>query len=108
MKLGIIEYIDCAHFLPEHPKCGKVHGHTYKIEVVVQGEPKDGMLLDFRDLKTQVREVLATYDHGHWNDVMEYPSVENICQLLHTRLQARLAFEFTLRVFEGHGKWAEM
>jgi hypothetical protein len=29
MKLGITEFIDCAHFLPGHPKCGQLHGHTY-------------------------------------------------------------------------------
>jgi len=28
MRLGITEYIDCAHFLPGHPKCGQIHGHT--------------------------------------------------------------------------------
>ena len=40
MRLGITEYIDCAHFLPGHPKCGQVHGHTYKVEVVIEGEKK--------------------------------------------------------------------
>jgi 6-pyruvoyl-tetrahydropterin synthase len=29
MRPGITEYIDCAHFLPGHPKCGQIHGHTY-------------------------------------------------------------------------------
>jgi len=108
MKLGIIEFIDCAHFLPGHAKCGSVHGHTYRIEIVVEGELKDGMLLDFKDLKSKAREVLSDYDHRHWNDVLDYPSVENICQLLHTRLGARLALPFALRVFEGNGKWAEL
>lgn len=108
MKLGIIEFIDCAHFLPGHAKCGSVHGHTYRIEIVVEGEPKGGMLLDFKDLKGTAREVLHEYDHRHWNDVLDYPSVENICQLLHTRLGERLPFAFTLRVFEGNGKWAEL
>jgi 6-pyruvoyltetrahydropterin/6-carboxytetrahydropterin synthase len=108
MKLGIVEYIDCAHFLPDHPKCGSIHGHTYKLEIVVEGELKDGMLLDFKDLKGQVREVLGAYDHRHWNDVLDYPSVENICQLLHARLRERLTLAFTLRVWEGEGKWAEL
>ena len=108
MKLGIVEYIDCAHSLPGHPKCGTLHGHTYKLEIVVEGELKDGMLLDFKDLKGQVREVLAGYDHRHWNEVLDYPSVENICQLLHGALRARLTLPFTLRVWEGEGKWAEL
>jgi 6-pyruvoyltetrahydropterin/6-carboxytetrahydropterin synthase len=108
MRLGITDNVDCAHFLPGHPKCGQLHGHTYKIEVVIEGEAKDGMIVDFADLKAQTRAVLAQYDHRNWNDVLAYPSVENICGLLHGQLKVRIAFPFTIRVFEGHGKWAEM
>ncbi len=35
MRLGISEYIDCAHFLPGHPKCGQLHGHTYRVDVTI-------------------------------------------------------------------------
>ena len=108
MRLGITDNVDCAHFLPGHPKCGQLHGHTYKVEVVIEGEAKDGMIVDFADLKAKTRTVLAQYDHRNWNDVLEYPSVENICSLLHAQLKTRIAFPFTIRVFEGHGKWAEI
>ena len=37
MRLGITEFIDCAHHLPGHAKCGQLHGHTYKVEVVIEG-----------------------------------------------------------------------
>ena len=46
MKLGITEFIDCAHFLPGHPKCGQIHGHTYRVEVVIEGQNTGGMILD--------------------------------------------------------------
>ena len=110
MKLGITEYIDCAHFLPGHPKCGQVHGHTYKVEVIIEAEhaPGQGIIVDFNDLKVRTREVLHRYDHRNWNDVLEFPSVENICELLAGNLKERLVFSFTLRVWEGHGKWAEL
>ena len=108
MKLGIIDYIDCAHFLPGHPKCGTLHGHTYKVELVVEGEPSGGMVVDFADLKQAARKVWSEYDHRNWNDFLDYPSVENICELLHTKLKAGIPFRFTLRVWEGHGKWAEL
>jgi 6-pyruvoyltetrahydropterin/6-carboxytetrahydropterin synthase len=107
MKLGIVEYIDCAHHLPDHGKCGSQHGHTYKVELQVEGEPMEGMLIDFADLKRAVREVLSRYDHGDWNDFLEYPSVENICQALAQDLSGAIDFPFTLRVWEGHGKWAQ-
>jgi 6-pyruvoyltetrahydropterin/6-carboxytetrahydropterin synthase len=108
MRLGISEFIDCAHFLPGHPKCGQLHGHTYKVEVTIEGEQKGGMVIDFNELKTRTREVLHQYDHRNWNDVLEFPSVENICALLSQKLRERVPFPLTLRVWEGHGKWAEM
>ena len=107
MRLGITEFIDCAHFLPGHAKCGQLHGHTYKIEVVIEGEKSGGMVVDFNELKARTREVLQRYDHRNWNDVLEFPSVENICELLSTQLKERLAFPFVVRVWEGQGKWAE-
>ena len=108
MKLGVTEYIDCAHFLPGHPKCGALHGHTYRIDVTVDGEARNGMVVDFADLKQSAREILAQYDHRSLNEFLEYPSVENICELLSSKLKQKLSFPFTLRVWEGHGKWAEL
>ena len=108
MKLGVIEYIDCAHYLPGHQKCGTLHGHTYKIEVIIEGENTTGMIVDFGDLKSLVRTTLSAYDHRSFNDFLDYPSVENICKMIKQKLGENLQFPFTLRVWEGHGKWAEL
>ena len=108
MRLGISEYIDCAHLLPGHAKCGQIHGHTYKVEIVIEGEASGGMVVDFSDLKAQARSVLQKYDHRNWNDFLEFPSVENICELLSRQLKEKLRFPLTVRVWEGHGKWAEL
>ncbi len=108
MKLGTVHFIDCAHYLPGHPKCGQLHGHTYKVEVILEGESQDGMVIDFADMKRAVEDVLQDYDHKSLNDFLDYPTVENLCGLLHERLKERLAFPFTLRVWEGEGKWAEL
>lgn len=107
MKVGIIEYIDCAHYLPEHKSCGEPHGHTYKIEVTVEGEKKKGIVIDFHDLKAVVREVLRDYDHRSLNEVIDFPSCENLCESIYERLQGKLGFPFTLRVWEGRNKWVE-
>ncbi len=108
MRLGIMEYMDCAHFLPGHARCGTVHGHTYKVEVVIEGENKGGMVVDFAELRKVLRETLGTYDHRSLNDFLEYPSVENICELIHGRLKGSIVFPFSVRVWEGEGKWAEI
>ena len=108
MRIGIIEHIDCAHLLPDHSKCGTLHGHTYKVELTLEGDVRDGMVMDFADLKQVLRDLLMRYDHKSWNDFLDYPSVENICQLLHDELRSRFASSYSLRVWEGEGKWAEL
>jgi 6-pyruvoyltetrahydropterin/6-carboxytetrahydropterin synthase len=108
MKLGLTEHIDCAHFLEGHPKCGRMHGHTYRVDLVIEGETRNGMVVDFGDLREMVRRVLGPFDHILWNDFLKYPSVENISELLREKLEETLPFPFVLRVFEGQGKWAEV
>src|SRR5438552_13982145 len=78
MRVGIFDYMDCAHSLPGIDK-GEVHGHTYKVEVVVQGEFKGKMLIDFKSLRESARQAMSHFDHKNANDVLNYPSTENIC-----------------------------
>ena len=49
---------DAAHYLPEYNgKCEKLHGHTYKLVVKIDGTPdKEGMVIDFVRLKEIVKE----------------------------------------------------
>lgn len=63
---------DAAHYLPEyHGKCEKLHGHTYKLVVKVEGAPDaEGMVIDFIVLKNIVKdEVLSKLDHACLNDI---------------------------------------
>lgn len=109
MRLGVIDYIDSAHYLPGHGKCGRVHGHTYKIEVVVEGEVREnGMVIDFYDLKKGIKETLQEYDHILLNEILDFPSSEHLCQHIHSRLLERFGFPLLVRVWEGEGKWCEM
>ncbi len=108
MKLGITEYIDCAHHLVDHEKCGSPHGHTYRVDVSIEGEHKGGMILDFAKFKENVRAVLSKYDQRDWNSFLKVPTVENICELLHGDLKKKLRYKVQVRVWEGHDKWAEL
>ncbi|MCR5608387.1 MAG: 6-carboxytetrahydropterin synthase QueD [Lachnospiraceae bacterium] len=61
---------DSAHFLSGYNgKCANIHGHTWRIEVVICGDTlqengeKQGMLIDFSDLKRIVKSVADIYDH---------------------------------------------
>ncbi|SDR72101.1 6-pyruvoyltetrahydropterin/6-carboxytetrahydropterin synthase [Formosa sp. Hel1_31_208] len=53
-------------------KCKNVHGHSYRLDVTVIGQPisdntnvKFGMVIDFSDLKTIVKEeIVDVFDHA--------------------------------------------
>jgi 6-pyruvoyltetrahydropterin/6-carboxytetrahydropterin synthase len=62
-----------AHTLYEYDGlCRNIHGHSYNLEVTLAGEPrnepghpKDGMVMDFSDLKTLVKsEIVNRFDHS--------------------------------------------
>lgn len=109
MKLGRTFYFDAAHFLPDYcGKCEKMHGHTYQLDVVIEGEiGKDGMVLDFNKLKETVNEkVLSKLDHENLNELIENPTAENIVEWIWDKIEPKLELN-TLRLWEGHGKWVE-
>jgi 6-pyruvoyltetrahydropterin/6-carboxytetrahydropterin synthase len=80
MQLTKIFTFDSAHFLPNyHGKCENMHGHTYKMEVTIEGKPNpdDGMIMDFKKLKEIVNEkVIEKLDHKLLNDIVDNPSAE--------------------------------
>lgn len=49
----------CAHLLKEHPKCGKLHGHNYKVEIWLTGEPegKWNFVYDFGEFDEEMRHL---------------------------------------------------
>jgi len=66
-------HFEMAHILYKYDGlCRNIHGHSYNLEVTLFGEtlnrpgdPKDGMVLDFGDLKTIVKsEIVNRFDHA--------------------------------------------
>jgi 6-pyruvoyltetrahydropterin/6-carboxytetrahydropterin synthase len=58
---------DAAHVLTNHTgQCKNLHGHTYRIVVeVAEGVDDHDMVIDFKDLKQVVRDViLDRFDHA--------------------------------------------
>lgn len=71
MKVVKTFSFDIAHMLDGHDgKCKNLHGHTYRLEVEISGPliqegPKEGMVLDFSDLKQAVKQwVVDPMDHA--------------------------------------------
>jgi 6-pyruvoyltetrahydropterin/6-carboxytetrahydropterin synthase len=89
--------IEAAHWLPNVPaghKCGRLHGHSFHIELHVSGpvDPKLGWVLDFADIKKAFKGVEDQIDHRCLNEVagLENPTSENLCRWLWQKLKPEL------------------
>jgi 6-pyruvoyltetrahydropterin/6-carboxytetrahydropterin synthase len=74
---------DAAHWLPNVPaghKCGKLHGHTYRVVIAVEGPVNQhtGFVLDFADLKEAAKHTIDWLDHSCLNDSLRNPTAENL------------------------------
>jgi 6-pyruvoyltetrahydropterin/6-carboxytetrahydropterin synthase len=53
-----------THIIPMHSKCGRLHGHDYAINAVIEGVlGKDGVIMDFISVKEFLRGVASELDH---------------------------------------------
>ncbi|MEO9028093.1 MAG: 6-carboxytetrahydropterin synthase QueD [Ktedonobacteraceae bacterium] len=87
---------EAAHHLSEHQgKCARLHGHSYKLEVTLQGPIKDavgesdhGMVMDFADLSQIVKGVvIEQLDHQDLNAVTGiYTTAENLVHWIRDEL----------------------
>lgn len=62
---------DSCHQLKEYNgACARLHGHTYKLQVTVEGKLDNiGMVVDFKELKTYIQEmIIKPLDHYNLND----------------------------------------
>ncbi len=90
--------IEAAHFLPNVPeshKCKRLHGHSFKIEIHVEGDidPELGWVMDFTDIKDSFRPIFEQLDHHFLNDIegLENPTSENLARWLWLKLLPNLA-----------------
>ena len=87
-------------------KCENVHGHNYKVRVIVRGEKLDqtGMLADFVVLKRLLRDVSERLDHVFLNDIEPFdtlnPTSENMAIYFCGKMQEGLKLENPVEVTE--------
>lgn len=70
-----------AHRDEEAPdQCGRLHGHTYKLEVTVKGNMRERMLIHGDILKDVYRELIEPcVEHQYLNEMMSFnPTMENV------------------------------
>jgi 6-pyruvoyltetrahydropterin/6-carboxytetrahydropterin synthase len=98
---------DSAHFLPNVPeghKCKNMHGHTYRLKVVIEGEPHPhlGWLMDFKELKDVVAIVIDQLDHKLINDIqgLQNPTAENITIWIWNQIRPLLPMLSRIELYE--------
>ena len=98
---------EAAHrlpFAPEGHKCRRLHGHSFRVEVLCEGEvdPAAGWLLDFADVKRAFEPLYEQLDHHYLNEIegLENPTAEMIARWIWTRLKPRLPLLAQITVAE--------
>src|SRR6266403_957895 len=87
-------------------KCENVHGHNFKVQVVIEGEKLDetGLLVDFIDVKQSMRAIIDRLDHVFLHDVPPFdvknPSAENIAEYFYSEMARSLAPGVPIRLRE--------
>lgn len=133
--VGKIFSFDAAHQLVGHfGKCANLHGHTYKLEVMLKAQPNqvvgssdEGFVIDFYHLKKKVKELivdrldhafiakgdepaLQTLQHtGAKVVVLGFrTTVENMARYICWRLMKEGLPVYAVRMWETPTGWAEV
>jgi 6-pyruvoyltetrahydropterin/6-carboxytetrahydropterin synthase len=88
---------EAAHRLPNVPaghKCARLHGHSYQVELHVQGavDPATGWVMDFAEMKRAFAPLYELLDHNYLNDIdgLQNPTSEVLARWIWQRLAAEL------------------
>lgn len=98
-ELTIRTRFAAAHFLLNYDgPCAQLHGHTWQVEVVFKGRQLDqrGMLVDFKELKNGIKDVIGELDHQNLNMLEPFkqnsennPTAENLARYIFNRLKTK-------------------
>ena len=89
--------VEAAHRLPNVPqghKCARLHGHSFRIELHVSGEPGEhsGWVMDFADIKSAFQPLYDRLDHHYLNEIegLDNPTSERLAQWIWQHLKPAL------------------
>lgn len=92
---------EAAHHISGYPgKCAQLHGHNWVVEAVVKGRELDelGMLVDFKDIKQTLKDILERFDHHYLNELAPFkdgvnPTAENLARIIFEELAGNEIFK---------------
>lgn len=109
MKVRLSKTFDfeAAHDLPTFPeghKCRRLHGHSFRFDVIAEGEvdPAKGYLIDYGDMKKVVDPIVRKLDHYYLNQIagLENPTSENLAHWLWSNIRPHLPLLTKVIVYE--------
>ncbi len=107
MELRKTFQIEAAHRLPNVPtghKCARLHGHSWRIEVAIEGPIGNdtGWVMDYADLKAAFQPIHDRIDHNDLNEIpgLENPTSERLAVWLWNELKPRLPLLIELVIAE--------
>jgi 6-pyruvoyltetrahydropterin/6-carboxytetrahydropterin synthase len=109
-RIGRTYRFESAHRLPNVPdghKCKNLHGHNYRVEIVISGTLDDrGFVVDFAEIDAEIAPLIKKVDHRLLNDVegLENPTAEIIAAWFLQRISGCKS----VRVYENDDCWAEV
>ena len=99
-EIGIVEEFEAVLSLEgDFGPATRLHGHTYKVQVVVQGDVLDetGVLYDISRLRDSLKDILSHLHYQNLNELDEFkdlnPTVENVCKHIYNRMALALREE---------------
>jgi len=99
--------IEAAHRLPNVPeghKCGRLHGHSFKVTIHVRAEIEleKGWVIDFADIKTVFKPIYEKLDHHYLNEIegLENPTSENLATWIWHQLKPELPILYQITIQE--------
>jgi len=85
---------EAAHDLPSFPqghKCRRLHGHSFRFEVIVEGDvdPAKGYLIDYGDIQKAAEPTVRELDHYYLNEIegLSNPTSEMLAVWIYDRLK---------------------
>ena len=90
--------------VPDGHKCGRMHGHSFKVTLVVDGEvdPKTGWVMDYGVIKRAFAPLEEQLDHFCLNEIegLENPTSEMIAKWIWDKIHPDLPQLFEVSIEE--------
>ncbi|CAB50312.1 6-pyruvoyl trahydropterin synthase family protein [Pyrococcus abyssi] len=102
---------DAAHAVKIGDDWESLHGHTFFLEVAVEGEIKRGYIMDFTELRKIVDDIVKELNHRNLNKIFDNPTTENVALWIAEKVEEKLPHKVKLKrvvLWEGKDNGVEL